>query len=157
MPKVESLNLNFQIESGTDPFVIGDVNNLIFCFLTVSHGDDGNLHDSGLAVFRTKSSLLYKHGYPNDEAISCSALIEHGFDGYSISKVIDSDWIQEISNKNDKKWRSSDYFSHFSHWVFPFKETTLEIIAMDLDWYLTDKSYSQVQSEMLAWIYQNQC
>ncbi len=150
------MDLGFRAESVTDPLIISDASNLTFCFLTVSPKDDGVCENSGLAIFRSKSCLIYKSGYPNDEASLCSPLVATGFDGFSISKVIDSDWVKEIEGQNSKKWPNTNYSNRFSHWVFPFKDTTLEVIAADLEWELTEKPYSEVQIEMVSWINDNE-
>ncbi len=152
MAIIEVLDFGFIPESVTDPFIMSDVNNLVFCFLAVAQKKDGYFHNCGLAIFRTESCLLYKSGYPNDEASLCSPLVDYGFDGYNISKVKESDWIKEVEYQNRKKWPNSNYSENYEHWVFPFKETTLEILASDLKWELTKKEYPEVQQEMLSWI-----
>jgi hypothetical protein len=156
MPSVTKMDLDFQAESITEPLIIADSNNLIFCFLAVSAKEDGYLYDCGLAIIRTKSCLIHKHGYPNDEAAIAHPLCEYGFDGFEISKVEDSDWIKEIEKQNSKLWPNSVYSDRFKHWVFPFKETTLELIAKDIEWELSEEPYDIVRTKMLSWIAENE-
>lgn len=72
-------------------------------------------------------------------------------DGWRISKVNDSDWIKEVESQNKLKWSHTDYMSRFEHWVFPFKETTLEVIANKLEWELKEGTYENIQLEMIKW------
>jgi hypothetical protein len=136
----------------TDPLVIGDAGKLIFSYWAV---DELTGEEWGWAIFRTKSCLLYKSGYPNDEAFGLHPLVGYGL-GWGISKVEDSDWIKEVERQNKRQWPGTDYLNRFEHWIFPFKETTLEVIADKLAWELQVKSYKEVQIEMIEWI-TNEC
>ena len=156
MPSVIKMDLDFQPESITEPLVIADSNNLIFCFLAVRANDDGFMHDCGLAVFRTKSCLIHKHGYPNDEAVIAHPLCQFGFDGFQICEVQNSNWIEDIEEQNSLIFPNSIYSDSFKHWIFPFKETTLEIIAKDIEWELSSESYDLVRANMLSWIADNE-
>ena len=157
MQRVIKSEIEFYPESVTDPLVLSSSNKLIFCFLAVEKGADGFLHDCGLAIFRTELCLLYKYGYPNDEAIPCHPLFSSniGFDGYTISKVISSNWILEIEALNKTKWPNTNFIDRYDHWVFPFKETTLEVAAQNMVWELTSKPYQDVRIDMLDWLESN--
>lgn len=154
MQKCIKSEVEFYPESMTDPLVLSSSNKLIFCFLAVEKRSDGLLYDCGLAIFRTELCLLQKYGYPNDEAIMCYPLFSSniGFDGYSISKVTNSSWIKELESLNKIRWPNTNFVDKYDHWVFPFKETTLEIIASSMTWELTFKPYEAVKIEMLDWI-----
>jgi hypothetical protein len=156
MSSVSKIDLGFQAESITEPLVIADSSNLIFCFLAVNTKEDGYLHDCGLAIIRTNSCLIHKHGYPNDEAAIAHPLREHGFDGFQISNVQDSYWIKEIEKQNSQLWPDSIYSDRFKHWIFPFKETTLELIAKDIEWEISEEPYEVVRTKMLSWIAENE-
>jgi hypothetical protein len=149
MPSVIKSELRFHAESVTDPLVIGDTNKLIFCFWAV---DEKTGEECGWAIFRSKLCLLFKYGYPNDEAFVLHPLREYGLTGLGISKVKESDWIKEIEQQNRQKWPKTDYLSCFEHWIFPFKENTLEVIADKLEWELKEGSYQEIQVEMIKWI-----
>lgn len=154
MQRVIKSEVEFYPESVTDPLVISGSNKLIFCFLAVEKRADGFLHDCGLAVFKTELCLLHKYGYPNDEAVSCHPLFlsNVGFDGYTISKVINSAWVLELEACNKIKWPKTNFVDRYEHWIFPFKETTLEVVAQNMTWELTSKSYKTIQMEMLEWL-----
>jgi hypothetical protein len=102
--------------------------------------------------------LIYKYGYPNDEAAPMHPLQKYGFDGANISTVKYSPWVQELEQQNQKKWPSTDFQNRYEHWLFPFKETTLEVIAEKLAWRLlpVETPYKQVQVEIMNWINTNE-
>ncbi|MDO1451289.1 hypothetical protein Q0590_33755 [Rhodocytophaga aerolata] len=152
--KVLEAKLPFRAESVTDPLVIGDMNRLIFGFWATAPHTDGVWHPCGWALFYTKHCLQYKYGYPNDEASPMHPLTKYGFDGYNISQVKYSDWIRQLEIQNQQKWPATDFLNRYEHWIFPFKETTLEVIAEKLQWRLMSKeiAYKDIQQEMIDWI-----
>jgi hypothetical protein len=153
MTRIIKPDLSFHAESVTDPLVIGDTNKLIFCFWAV---EEKTGEECGWAIFKSKLCLQFKYGYPNDEAFGLHPLRKYRLSGWTISKVEDSDWIKEIEQQNKQKWPETDYLSRFEHWIFPFKETTLEVIADKLEWELKAGSYQDMQLEMIKWI-NNEC
>lgn len=152
MQQVVSAKLGFRPEAVCDPWVLSHAGALTFCFW-VTDTDASDKLDGQLAVFKTTTCLLYKYGYPNDEAqvfhpLCQSAAMRSG----TIAKVLDSAWQAEIEAINRKSFPESHLTRHFEHWVFPFKETVLEIIAKDLYWEITEKPYDTVRREMLEWL-----
>ncbi len=152
MQQVVNANLGFRPEAVCDPLVFGYTGTLTFCFLVTDTAEPDAL-DGRLAVFKTRSCLLYKYGYPNDEAQIFHSLCQSAaMRGGTIARVLDSAWLAEIEALNRKSFPESNITRHFEHWVFAFKETVLEVIVKDMSWTITEKPYDTVRMEMLEWL-----
>ena len=43
-------------------------------------------------------------------------------------------------------------FVNVHHHIFPFKESTLEVLWSDFEYEISDKSYAELGSELSAWL-----
>ena len=72
--------------------------------------------------------ILFKYGYPNDEV--GHPLTKYGLGSYGFFEVINSEWVQEVSDTN--KSHSShikSMFDIYRHYIARFKDVTIEIMC----------------------------
>jgi hypothetical protein len=73
-------------------------------------------------------------GAPNDEALKGHRLWGRGLSQYSLQEVIHSDWIADLERRNRVHPRHSErLFAGLRHFIFTFKEETLECVARALE------------------------
>ncbi|UJH91712.1 hypothetical protein LZ575_03230 [Antarcticibacterium sp. 1MA-6-2] len=84
----------------------------------------------------------FKFGNPNDEAISGHPLYKFGLQPYSVQKVVESEWIKELTKMNSiHPYHNNEQFTKYQHFIFFFHDTCFEIVA---------EGYSIEQSEELT-------
>ena len=151
--RVKEAGFSFRPESVTDALLIHCGERAGFAFLATELRDDGKWHDCGVAVFRSPAVLQIRYGHPNDEAYPGHRLYEAGLDRVDIAEIEDSDWVREVAEVNAKVFPDSGaMFSTVRHHIFPFKETTLEVLWSDFVFELSQKSYEELGGELSAWV-----
>jgi hypothetical protein len=70
-----------------------------------------------VALLKFETTLQYKFGYPNDEALQGHSLYRFGLKPYGFFVVENSPHRPGI-------------YSRFQHWIITFHDETLEVIAM---------------------------
>jgi len=91
------------------------------------------LNHTEIAVLKFNHVYEYRSGYPNDEG-------GHPLVGrIGLSQIENSPRIEHIVKEqtNDKR-KSADWWVLLNHWVFRFKETTLEVIGEEFEIVATD-------------------
>lgn len=77
-------------------------------------------------------SLIYKYGYPNDEA--SHPLSKYGLGSYGLFKISNSPWVKELRDNNRQHSRHTDSsFDDYLHYVARFKDVTVEIICTKME------------------------
>jgi hypothetical protein len=78
--------------------------------------------------------MIYKFGYPNDEAIGAHPLAKFGLGFYGLFEVINSPWTKEICEANKVHPRHEDSMFHdVKHYIARFKDVTLDVLATKLE------------------------
>ncbi len=74
--------------------------------------------------------LQFTFGYPNEEAIEGHRYYKLGLLPFKFVEIQDSEIIEEIIKANRAyPLHKDELFKEWIHFVFPFHETTLEVIA----------------------------
>jgi len=74
--------------------------------------------------------LQFTFGYPNEEAISGHRYARFGLVPFGFVEVNDSEILENIVNANRvHPYHKDELFNKYRHFVFPFHDTTLEVIA----------------------------
>lgn len=78
--------------------------------------------------------LIYKYGYPNDEAMDAHPMAKYGLGFYGLFEVLNSPWIIEIRNSN---WihprHNNNMYNDYKHYIARFKDVTLDVICSKMD------------------------
>ena len=86
--------------------------------------------DDGIVTIKFDRFAQFKFGNPNDEAMEGHPLYDLGLEPYSIQKVIDSEWIKELTKMNSiHPYHKDEQFDKFEHFIFFFHDTCFEIVA----------------------------
>lgn len=126
---------------------------LVFTFNATREAPDGLLADAGRAVVRVKPCLMFRFGYPNDEALPGHPLYAKGFHGTAVYEVLGSSWLATLAEQNRVKFPDSDLAGlGVRHFLFSFHESTLEVLGRSLDVSVTAEPFGAVISRMQAWI-----
>ncbi|GAB5526198.1 MAG: hypothetical protein Roseis2KO_40700 [Roseivirga sp.] len=81
-------------------------------------------------ILKFKSIVQFTFGYPNEEAISGHRYAELGLVPFTFVEVDGSETIQSIIQANKvHPYHKDEHFREYRHFVFPFHDTTLEVIA----------------------------
>lgn len=132
-------------ESACDPFIVSNGSRLGFCFLAMKENNHGQLERAGFALVRSETCLIYKSGYPNDEARAGQQFRDGTPDLLEIQQITNSPWLKQLNPPHAQE---------FKHWLFPFKETTLELLARDLQIELLAQDYHSCQMMLVEWVEQ---
>ncbi|EDP71694.1 hypothetical protein FBALC1_04382 [Flavobacteriales bacterium ALC-1] len=121
--KLKELEFPLNIDSGaTMPEIIADEHNLNVSFYL--HGSDNR----GKLSFN--SVLQFSFGYPNEEAIEGHRYYRLGLLPFMFVEVMESEILSNIIISNKvHPYHKDDRFSEYKHYVLPFHDTTLEVIA----------------------------
>lgn len=98
----------------------------LLTFVAQKRQADGLYHDAGCAMVRFERCLIYKFGYPNDEAWSgiprTRGLVYGGYE------ILNSGWNEEISELNKHSFPNTvpDKSRHF---LFLFHDSSFECLA----------------------------
>jgi hypothetical protein len=108
---------------GTMPEINADELSLSVSFYLL----DGN-NERGQLNFNSVSQFTF--GYPNEEAINGHRYFSLGLLPFMFVEVIGSEVIQGIIELNRvHPYHKDEMFSRHRHFVFPFHDSTLEVIA----------------------------
>ncbi len=123
MTTLEEIELPYHLDPGAPmPEIIANEHEMTVSFY---------LLDSDKRVEMKFSSVLqFTFGSPNEEAINGHRYYSLGLMPFGFYKVHDSEKIEELKNANRvHPYHSDEQFSDFTHYVFPFHDTTLEVVA----------------------------
>lgn len=121
--KLIELEIPVEIDpGGTMPEINADEHNLKVTFYLSSSNNRGTL------IFN--SVLQFTFGYPNEEAISGHRYANLGLTPFNFVEVSGSEIIESIMTANRvHPYHKDEHFAGYRHFVFPFHDTTLEVIA----------------------------
>ncbi len=135
------------------PVVMAVDEQLVFSFNAMQATPDGRRNDAGRAVIKVKPCLAFKFGHPNDEALPGHPLYDRGFEGAAVYEVLESSWITELARQNRVPFPNSDLSVRgVRHFLFSFHESTLEVLANDLDVSLSDEPFKVIVDRMQSWL-----
>lgn len=137
--KIEQIEEKFRIDVGAPmPTILSNEHNLylIFYISNVNPNWDGttvhirNEEDDGIVTVKFDRFAQFKFGNPNDEAMKGHPLYDLGLRPYSIQKVVDSEWIKELTKMNSvHPYHKDEQFEKYEHFIFFFHDTCFEIVA----------------------------
>ncbi|HOY05267.1 MAG TPA: hypothetical protein PLO67_07690 [Saprospiraceae bacterium] len=121
--KLKEIQVPLNIDPGaTMPEIKADENKLEVSFDLLDSDNRGRLY--------FKSVLQFTFGYPNEEAISGHRYYKLGLLPFKFVEVQDSEVISNIIKANRVHPNHKDeQFKEWKHFVFPFHDTTLEVVA----------------------------
>jgi hypothetical protein len=103
------------------------------------HADDSRLHirystpDDSVAIITFPLANVFQFGSPNDEALGGHPLYRNGLKFYSIHRVDDSSWINDLEKRNsvDPQHDRERFLEGKAHYVFTFQNSTLECVVTE--------------------------
>lgn len=134
---------NIKIDSGVPlPVVLSNDNNVYLLYykpINLESPDglpikiDGKSYDELMMdVVTFKRCMLYKFGFPDDEALHSHPFYKFGLEPYSAHYLEKSPWIDEFIKMESKHPSfKPDKFNGLKHYIFTFHDSTFECIAMD--------------------------
>ena len=141
--KLELIDLKARIDPGAPlPNIIMDEHQVFVFFYLL---DDNRERDSfGCLNFKGLNQI--KFGYPNEEVINAHPYYKYGLVPCSFYEVRNSDWIDLIERMNRvHPYHKKELFINDKHYIFPFHDTTLEIIADSFTFeVINDKSMKEI-------------
>lgn len=92
-----------------------------------------NTQDDAVVIITFPMAYVFTFGAPNDEALGGHPLGKNGLQFYSVHRVDESSWIQELARRNSIHPRhdQSRFLAEKVHYIFTFQDQTLECIAME--------------------------
>ena len=143
--RVVSLDLGCQpAYSGSAELVLQGIERCVVLFLAIGtqKNEEGYLPDKGIGVVEFTHFSVARTGYPNDEGRPEHPLWPAGLSDRdtNICEVLDSTWLEELDLPS----------GGHRHFVFCFKEGTLEVAASDLTVETSSLPYEQVAAAALA-------
>ena len=123
-PKINEIKLKKDYKFMYENFLISSQHDL-YLFLEENEG----LIDAIKFKF-----LIYKYGYPNDEAMGAHPMAKYGLGFYGLFEVKNSPWIIEIRNSNRiHPGHDDNMYSNYNHYVARFKDVTLDVICSKME------------------------
>jgi hypothetical protein len=131
--KLKEIPVPLDIDPGaTMPEIKADEHDLEVTFYLLYSDERGKL--------KFKSVLQFTFGYPNEEAIKGHRYYEFGLLPFKFVEVQDSEIIKNIVKANRvHHYHKDELFKEWKHFVFPFHDTTLEVIAKSYEFELPVK------------------
>ena len=122
--KLIELDIPLAIDPGaTMPEIAADEHNLSVSFYLL----DGEHEKGKLNFFHV---LQFTFGYPNEEAINGHRYYKDGLMPFMFVEILNSEIIAGITQTNRiHPFHKDEMFAKYKHYVFPFHDTTLEVIA----------------------------
>ncbi len=78
--------------------------------------------------------LIYKYGYPNEEAMGAHPMTKYGLGFYGLFEVLNSPWIIEIRDSNRIHSSHNDnMYNDYKHYIASFKDVTLDVICSKME------------------------
>jgi hypothetical protein len=114
-----------QPDAGTpNPRVVADEQGLVLYF-KASTGHHVLVTFQGCSIFT--------FGAPNDEALNGHPLYRHGLKPYTVHRVANSDWIQQMERRNSVHPRhdKSRFLEGLIHYIITFHDTTFECLTKE--------------------------
>ena len=155
--RIEQIKETFDIEPGAPtPTILSNEYMLYLIFYirkTRSDREGKSVHvrsnkDEGIVTIQFNRFAQFKFGSPNDEAIDGHPYYPLGLEAYSIQKVTDSDWIEELKKRNAvHPYHKDEHFSRYQHFIFFFHDTCFEIVAEN--YVVVKDSLSTMQDEIV--------
>ena len=146
-------NFPFRAEAITDPILVQCANRIGFVFLATDERIYGNLHDAGVVVFRSSTVIQIRYGHPNDEAYPGRPLYDKGLSEIGIAEVEGSDWLRDVIKINMRVFPNSEtIFNDVRHHVFPFKETTLEVLWREFEFEVVQATCDEIALDLIRWV-----
>ena len=137
--KIEQIKEVFDIDIGAPmPTILSNEHHiyLIFYVSNIDPNWDGSTvhirteNNEGIATVKFERFAQFKFGSPNDESINGHPLYKFGLQPYSIQKVTESEWIEELIMINSvHPYHKDEQFSKYKHFIFFFHDTCFEIVA----------------------------
>ncbi len=128
--KLVELDVPLNIDpGGTMPEVKSDEHNLEISFYLLGSNMRG--------VLKFNHFLQYTFGYPNEEAIAGHRYASLGLSPFRFVEVINSEVVESIKATNKvHPYHSDKDFESFKHFIYPFHDTTIEVIAKSYEFVL---------------------
>jgi hypothetical protein len=89
--------------------------------------------DDAVAVIRFPLVHIFQFGEPNDEALRGHPLSKSGLQFYSVQRVENSPWLQELERRNSlhPQHDRDRFLEDKVHYIFTFQDSTLECVATE--------------------------
>ena len=163
MTRVVSIDVGCQPSpSGSGELIIQSEDSTIVVFVAVDTmlSERGFLEDKGIAVVRCVGCNQTRHGYPNDEGRPEHPLWHVGLsETEGIAEVENSSWVSEVSKQQELARRrlwgehaqaTAAKDTKLKHFIFKFKESTFECLALDLSVSLHTESYEEAVRQAVS-------
>jgi hypothetical protein len=142
-----------QPDAGTpNPRVVADEHGLIL-YYKASTGHHV------LVTFQGCSTFTF--GAPNDEALNGHPLYGHGLKFYSVHRVANSDWIQEMERRNSVHPRhdKARFLEGLIHYIITFHDSIFECLTRETQFMTTHRevfpSFDEASSRLNALVSSN--
>ena len=124
-------DIGFKPEAGVSgPVLLQTDDDAFLTFNAVHMTSDGKRGTAGTGVIELEGCYITKFGYPNDEGLGGHPLYKHGLGFYDVFEVLDSSWIQQMTEQR--------------HFIFTFHDSTFECVANSLRATLSTEPYEQI-------------
>jgi hypothetical protein len=109
--------------------------------------------DDRFAVIQFPLCTFFVFGAPNDEALGGHPLARFGLRHYSVHEVHGSSLVRELERRNSVHPRHDpSSYRRRRHLVFTFKDTTLECVILEEEWWTPVISlYLDVDEAQATW------
>lgn len=78
--------------------------------------------------------LIYKYGFPNDEAMGAHPMAKFGLGFYGLFEVFNSPWIIQIRDSNRIHPRhNNNMYSDYKHYIARLKDVILDVICSKME------------------------
>lgn len=142
-----------QPDAGTPcPRVVADEQGLLLYY-------KANTGQHVLVTFQGCSTFTF--GAPNDEALNGHPLYGYGLKFYSVHRVINSDWIQEMEMRNSVHPRhdKARFLEGLIHYIITFHDSTFECLTRETQFTTTRRevfpSFNEARDRLIATVSTN--
>jgi hypothetical protein len=142
------LDVDFRPETAaSEPVLLQTERQTFLTFSALQKFSDGKYHEAGHAVIEFEKCNLRKFGYPYNEALPSHPLYEKGLHAYGIYRVINSEWIKQITEQNRVSLPGTPE-STANHFIFTFRNSTFECIAAGFKATVSSDPYEKIFAEI---------
>ena len=136
--EIDQIKETFDIDVGAPmPTIVANVQLLYLIFYTRTKADQNEKIDDlttdnlgRIVTLKFNKFAEFKFSNPNDESLSGHPYFKLGLKPYSIQKVVDSDWINELKNMNSvHPYHQDRHFVKYKHLIFTFRDICFEIVS----------------------------
>jgi len=87
--------------------------------------------NDAIAIIKFPLVSIFKFGAPNNEALGGHPLCSKGLKWYSVHRVENSPWIEELEKQNSVHHRHDKqrFLENKMHYIFTFQDSCLECVA----------------------------